>query len=85
MTQAINTKERQTQIIESDQEAIEIAQQLAEEFAKESAARDRHRRLPHAELEKLSASGFWGITIPKQYGGASISNVALAEVTKILS
>jgi SfnB family sulfur acquisition oxidoreductase len=72
-------------IIRSDREAIDIAQQLSEEFAKTSAERDRDRQLPHAELEKLSQSGLLGITIPRKYGGAYVSNVTLADVTKILS
>lgn len=72
-------------IISSDREAIEIAQQLADEFAPTSAERDRHRRLPYAELRKLSASGLLGITVPKEYGGAYVSNVTLAKVIQILS
>lgn len=72
-------------VIASDREAIEIAQDLAQEFAQGSAERDRQRKLPYLELEKLSESGLFGITVPKEYGGAYVSNVTLAEVTKILS
>ncbi|MEH1906446.1 hypothetical protein [Nostoc sp.] len=39
-------RERTAHIITSDREAIEIAQQLAAEFAQEAAERDRDRRLP---------------------------------------
>jgi SfnB family sulfur acquisition oxidoreductase len=71
--------------IRSDREAIEIARQLAAQFAPEAAERDRQRRLPFAELQLLSQSGLLGITIPQAYGGAFVSNVTLAEVIKILS
>lgn len=83
MTQAV-TRNR-VHVISSDPEAIEIAQQLSVEFAKESAERDRKRRLPFTELDKLSASGLLGITVPKEYGGAAVSNVTLAEVIALLS
>lgn len=76
---------RKAHIVRDDAEAIAIAQQLSAEFARESAERDRERRLPHVELEKLSESGLLGITVPKEYGGAYVSNVTLAEVIKLLS
>jgi alkylation response protein AidB-like acyl-CoA dehydrogenase len=37
------------------------------------------------ELDELSASGLWGITVPKEYGGAGVSYVTVAEVIKIIS
>lgn len=84
MTSVINI-EKTAHVIRDDAEAIAIAQQLSEEFAKESAERDRERKLPYAELRKLSESGLLGITVPKEYGGAYVSNVTLAEVIKLLS
>lgn len=72
-------------IIQSDQEAIQIAQQLAIEFKKQAALRDHERRLPLAEIEQYSQSGLWGITIPKAFGGAEVSYKTLAEVVKIIS
>lgn len=72
-------------LIRDDQEAIDVAHHLAERFAQESAARDRERRLPFAELEEFSHSGLWGISVPKEYGGAGVSYVTLAEVTAIIS
>ncbi len=61
-----------TLLISSDRtrEAIAVATRLAERFAVEASVRDRERRLPVAELDEFSASGLWGITIPKAYGGA---------------
>jgi SfnB family sulfur acquisition oxidoreductase len=72
-------------IIRTDEEAIAIAHRLAERFAQEAAVRDRERRLPFTELEEFSHSGLWGISVPKEYGGAGVSYVTLAEVTAIIS
>ncbi|EJL04017.1 acyl-CoA dehydrogenase family protein [Pseudomonas fluorescens Q2-87] len=72
-------------IIRSDAEAIEVAQRLAEDFAREAALRDRERRLPWDELERFSQSGFWAITVPKAYGGAGVSYVTLSEVIATIS
>ncbi|MHA6788323.1 SfnB family sulfur acquisition oxidoreductase [Pseudomonas bijieensis] len=72
-------------IIRSDAEAIEVAQRLAEDFAREAALRDRERRLPWEELERFSASGLWAIRVPKAYGGAEVSYATLSEVIAIIS
>ena len=75
----------QANIIQSDEEAIEVAKQLAQLFAQDAAARDYERRLPLQEIQQYSASGLWGITIPKAFGGAGVSYKTLAEVVKIIS
>ncbi|MEJ5059986.1 acyl-CoA dehydrogenase family protein [Pseudomonas sp. MYb330] len=72
-------------VIRSDAEAIAVAQKLAARFAVDASVRDRERRLPVGELDEFSASGLWGITVPKAYGGASFSYVTVAEVIKIIS
>lgn len=72
-------------VVRDDAEAIEIAHRLAAVFAQDAALRDRERRLPWAELETFSASGLWGITVPREYGGAGVSNTTLAEVIAIIS
>lgn len=72
-------------VIKSDAEAIKVAAQLAHRFAQEASIRDQERRLPRAELDEFSASGLWGITVPKAYGGAGVSYVTVAEVIKIIS
>jgi SfnB family sulfur acquisition oxidoreductase len=71
--------------IADDAQAIAVAKKLAEEFATGAIERDHDRRLPLAELDRYSYSGLWAITVPKEYGGAGVSNVTLAEVTAILS
>ena len=76
---------RTAHVIRSDAEAIAVAHKLAARFAIEASVRDRERRLPVAELDEFSASGLWGITVPKAYGGAGVSYVTVAEVIKIIS
>ena len=72
-------------IIQDDAEAISVAHQLAEDFAPGAALRDQERLLPWNELDAFTASGLWGITVPREYGGAGVSNATLAEVIAIIS
>lgn len=72
-------------VIQSDAEAIAVAKELAAEFAQAASERDKERQLPYKEVQKLSQSGLLAITVPKEYGGAFVSNVTLVEVLKILS
>ncbi|HYQ38646.1 MAG TPA: SfnB family sulfur acquisition oxidoreductase [Pseudomonas sp.] len=71
-------------VIRSDAEAIAVAQALAADFAQGAAERDRERRLPWDELDRYTASGLGGISVPKEYGGAGVSHATLAEVFRIL-
>ncbi|KIH81146.1 SfnB family sulfur acquisition oxidoreductase [Pseudomonas batumici] len=72
-------------VIDSDEQALIVAGDLAEDFKRDSVLRDRERRLPLAELEVFSRSGLWGISVPKAYGGAGVSNVTLAKVTQLIA
>lgn len=72
-------------IIQTDDEAIAIAQKLAVQFTKEASQRDIERRLPLEEIKLYSQSGLWGINIPKKYGGAEVKYRTLGEVVKIIS
>lgn len=71
--------------ISTDAEAVAIARDLAADFAVEAAERDRERRLPAAELDRFSGSGLWGITVPRDYGGAGVSFATLAKVIATIS
>lgn len=73
------------QRIRDDAHALEVARDLAADFARDAVARDRDRILPWAELDRFTASGLWGITVPRAYGGAGVSNVTLAEVIATIS
>jgi SfnB family sulfur acquisition oxidoreductase len=72
-------------VIADGDEALEVAQALASEFAAGAAERDAERRLPIAEVERLSASGLLGITVPRERGGAGVGAVTWAEVFRLLA
>jgi len=69
-----------TSVITSDSQALATAEHIAQQLKRDSALRDRERRLPHAELELFTRSGLWAISVPKAFGGAGVSNVTLAQV-----
>lgn len=72
-------------VIRSDAEAIDVVSRLAEKFRAGAAERDRERRLPAAEIEELTEAGFFGITVPREHGGADVSAFTVAETFRILS
>jgi SfnB family sulfur acquisition oxidoreductase len=83
---SLNTQLREpAAVIYSDAQALQTARELAEYFKSDSADRDRERRLPHVELDLFSRSGLWGISVPKAFGGAGVSNVTLAQVIALIS
>ncbi len=71
--------------IESEEEALSIAHELAAEIAKSANVRDTDRILPFDELDALAQSGLLAITVPPEYDGIDVSNAVLAEITAILS
>jgi SfnB family sulfur acquisition oxidoreductase len=75
----------EAQRIKSDEQALAMARQFAEQIRTGSAARDRERRLPFEEIEWFSQTGLWGITVPKEYGGAGVSTATFTEVVAIVS
>ncbi|WP_433429022.1 SfnB family sulfur acquisition oxidoreductase [Nonomuraea sp. CA-141351] len=72
-------------VIKTDEEAIEIARELAGDFAKGAARRDSERILPVAEIEALSQSGLLAITVPDEHGGAGVRTRTLGAVVRELS
>lgn len=75
----------EAQRIKSDEQALEAARLFAEQIRGESAVRDQERRLPFEEIESFSQTGLWGITVPKEYGGAGVSTTTFTEVVAIVS
>jgi SfnB family sulfur acquisition oxidoreductase len=71
--------------IGTDDEAREIAHRLAARFAVDASLRDRERLLPSKEVDAFSASGLWGIGVPRAYGGADVSVATIADVFEIIS
>ncbi|MCT9140690.1 SfnB family sulfur acquisition oxidoreductase [Streptomyces violarus] len=72
-------------VLAGDAEALGVAGELAADFRKDAAERDAGRRLPHAELERLSASGLLGVTVPAEFGGADVRTETLAEIFRLLA
>ncbi|QJS99624.1 SfnB family sulfur acquisition oxidoreductase [Streptomyces asoensis] len=71
-------------VIADDAEALAVAASLAEEFRAGASTRDTERRLPRAELDRLSASGLLAVTVPADHGGADVSALTLAEIFRLL-
>ncbi|MCB8875152.1 SfnB family sulfur acquisition oxidoreductase [Acidisoma silvae] len=72
-------------LITSHAQAVAVAQDFAASVRDGAAERDRSRSLPIAEIERYSATGLWGITVPRAYGGPELPIATLAEVIRITS
>ncbi|MEU5071473.1 SfnB family sulfur acquisition oxidoreductase [Streptomyces asoensis] len=72
-------------IIADDAEALAVAASLAAEFRPGASARDAGRRLPRAELDRMSASGLLAVTVPADHGGADVGARTLAEIFRLLA
>ena len=72
-------------VIENDQDAIHAAYHVADFALEGRNQRDQQRVLPLAEIDLFSQRGLGGIRIPKQYGGAFVSNKTLAHVFRIVN
>jgi alkylation response protein AidB-like acyl-CoA dehydrogenase len=75
----------EAQRIKNDEQALEVARRFADNIRAQSADRDRERRLPVEEIDRFSQTGLWGITVPKEYGGAAVSTGTFTEVVAIVS
>ncbi len=53
--------------------AIELAQNLAQQFATRADEADRLARLPLEDVQALKDSGYLGVSIPQEYGGWGLS------------
>jgi SfnB family sulfur acquisition oxidoreductase len=69
----------------SSEQAIEVAHRLAAAFAPGAAERDRERRLPHAELELVKASGLLSLTVPAELGGPDLPPSTVSQVFTVLA
>lgn len=67
-------------VVRDAAEALAIAREIGAELAEGDAERDAERRLPHAEVARLAASGLLGITVPAEFGGAGVGARVLGEV-----
>jgi SfnB family sulfur acquisition oxidoreductase len=72
-------------LLTTPEHAIAAAQDFARSIAGGAAARDRGRVLPIAEIERFSATGLWGITVPRAFGGPGLPVTTLSDVIRIVS
>jgi SfnB family sulfur acquisition oxidoreductase len=72
-------------VIENDLDAIHAAYHVADFALEGRNQRDQQRLLPFAEIDLFSQKGLGGLRIPKQYGGAFVSNKTLAHVFRIIN
>jgi SfnB family sulfur acquisition oxidoreductase len=72
-------------VIADDVEALTVARSLADEFRTGAGERDAERRLPRAELDRLTAAGLLAVTVPAEHGGADVRQETLAEIFRLLA
>jgi SfnB family sulfur acquisition oxidoreductase len=72
-------------VIADDAEALSVAHRVATLLREGAAERDRNREVPAEVVDAYSNSGLWGITVPREYGGAEVSFATLAQVIAIVS
>ncbi len=72
-------------LIQSDDEAIAIAHEIAAYLQTGASERDQTGIVPPEIVDTFSNSGLWGITVPRRWGGAEVSAVTLAKVIAIIS
>ncbi|MGY4533117.1 SfnB family sulfur acquisition oxidoreductase [Pseudomonas sp. TE3786] len=72
-------------VIGDDAEAIGVAHAVAALLQEGAAERDLQRAVPAEVVDAFSNSGLWGISVPREYGGAEVSYATLAQVIAIVS
>ena len=72
-------------VIGSKAEALQAARTFAYSIAAGARQRDRDRILPWQEVEQFSHCGLWGITIPREYGGAGVSTGTLTQAISLIA
>lgn len=72
-------------LIRDEAEAIAVAHRVAAVLLEQDAERDRTRQVPAKVVDLYSNSGLWGISVPREFGGAQVSYAVLAQVIAIIS
>lgn len=76
---------RATHVIENDKEAIDLVRHLAASFRVGVIQCDCARRTRNNAIDSLVEAGFFGMTVPKAFGGAGVSAATVAESFRVLS
>jgi SfnB family sulfur acquisition oxidoreductase len=72
-------------ILDGEDQVLAAARDFAARIAPGALERDRDRLLPWHEVEQFSQSGLWGITIPREYGGAGVSTGVLTRAIALIA
>ena len=72
-------------VIRDEAEALAVAERVAAVLLEQDAERDRSRQVPAEVVDLYSNSGLWGISVPREFGGAQVSYAVLARVIAIIS
>jgi SfnB family sulfur acquisition oxidoreductase len=81
----VTTRLRPEVAVLAADEALVVAGELAAEFAPGAVERDRERTLPHAEVDRLKASGLLSLTVPADLGGPGLPPSTVSAVFAILA
>jgi SfnB family sulfur acquisition oxidoreductase len=81
----VRTAAISARVIADDGQAIAAARALAADFAENAAMRDETRTLPHEEVAAFYRAGLGAVIIPRDYGGAGVSAVTIAEIFATIS
>ncbi|MGH8406619.1 MAG: acyl-CoA dehydrogenase family protein, partial [Pseudomonas sp.] len=73
------------ELIRDEAHALAVARRVAAVLLEQDAERDRTRQVPAEVVDLYSNSGLWGISVPREVGGAQVSYAVLAQVIAIIS
>ncbi|MCC3371475.1 SfnB family sulfur acquisition oxidoreductase [Cohnella sp. REN36] len=85
LPRAFFTDRPPARVLAGDEEALEAARAFAAEIAPGASERDRKRRLPLREMQRLAELGLLGLVVPKAYGGPDVRTRTLVEIFKTIS
>lgn len=70
----------------SDAAVLRLARQLAEDVLRPSAKEvESSGQIPQSHLDLLAASGFYGLTGPREFGGAAVDHSTACQVLEIMA
>ena len=69
----------------TEEQVLDVAAALAEDFRAAASARDAERTLPHDQVAALKATGLLALSVPAEHGGIDAPVAVLAEVFRLLA
>lgn len=81
----MTTIEAETPVLQSVDEALNVAAAVADDIAEGAVQREIDGVLPTEQLRAVAASGLLGIIVPAEHGGPDLPRSTAVEVLRILS